>query len=263
MENSSFLYDIDTWKLILVLFLSMLVCIYAGRRVGTKRYPNGRPHDSSPTGTIMTGIFGLLGFLLAFTFGMSGSRFEDRRKNMIEEANAIGTAILRADMYPEPDRAEFRKDLKQYLEARIAYFVAPRDSVNIVRAEVRAIDVGKRIWKRAANLSLGGDQYRLSTAQMVPAINTMLDAGTTELMGDLSTVPDSIIWMLFFLAASSAFYLGYSSGGKEHLDWFVAVGFCLLIVLVVFITLDIDRPRRGLIRMTTAQQALLELRSMF
>ena len=80
---------------------------------------------------------------------------------------------------------------------------------------------------------------------------------------DAARVPDSIVSMLFVLSLATAFYLGYSSAGKERLDWFVAVGFCVLTSVVVYITLDLDRPRRGFIQLTGSHQAMVELRKLF
>ena len=66
----------------------------------------------------------LLGLLLAFTFSMSNSRFDNRRQLVIEEANAIGTAILRTDFYPDSVRKLLRASLKEYVENRIAFYRA-------------------------------------------------------------------------------------------------------------------------------------------
>src|SRR6478735_6109188 len=51
--------------------------------------------DSQITGT----IFGLLGFVLAFTFSIALDRYDTRRGLVVEEANAIGTAYRRASLF--------------------------------------------------------------------------------------------------------------------------------------------------------------------
>jgi hypothetical protein len=81
-------------------------------------------------------------------------------------------------------------------------------------------------------------------------------------MGELERVPDSIVIMLFAVSLATGFFLGYSSP-ESKLDWFVAVGFCLLTAVVIYITLDLDRPRRGFIHLGGAHQAMLALRSYF
>ena len=262
MISHSFLTNIDAAIIVSILFILMLAFLYVGRRFGLYKFRAGRKKEAGETSTIISAMFGLMAFLLAFSFGMSASRYDTRRSNIVDEANAIGTAILRADTYPADQRAAFRIDFKEYLEARIEFFEARRNMSEVARTKNIASKVGNRLWKRAAELSHIPDNI-VASQQMIPALNAMLDANTTRQMGELARVPDSIIWMLFILAMASTFYLGYASAAKETLDWMVATGFCLLISLVIYITLDLDRPRRGLIQLSTSQRAMLELRENF
>lgn len=261
MLHRSFIYETAAEVLVAILLVLMLVCIYAGRKVGLKRI-KALPENEGSTGTTISAMFGLLAFLLAFTFGMSASRYDTRRENIVDEANAIGTAILRADLYPDEERTAFRNDFHQYLEARIHYFEAGPDIVEARKAKDEADTYGTQLWARATKLSQQPDRY-VATMQMIPALNDMLDISTTRLMAELARVPDSIVSMLFVLSLASAFYLGYTSAAKGRLDWFVAIGFCVLTSVVVYITLDLDRPRRGLIQLTSSHQAMLELRKLF
>jgi len=262
MLHRSFIYETAAEVLVTILLVLMLVCIYAGWKVGLKRMKTNAEREGSAMGTTISAMLGLLAFLLAFTFGMSASRYDTRRENIVDEANAIGTAILRADLYPEEERTAFRNDFHHYLEARIRYFEVGQDIVEAEKAKSEADTYGTQLWARAAKLSHQPDRYA-ATLQMIPALNDMLDISTTRLMAELARVPDSIVTMLFVLSLATAFYLGYSSAGKERLDWFVAVGFCVLTSVVVYITLDLDRPRRGLIRLNTSHQAMMELRKLF
>ncbi|HEX6193496.1 MAG TPA: hypothetical protein VFZ42_14080 [Chitinophagaceae bacterium] len=258
----SFLTSVDAAILVAVLFVLMLVFLYLGRKVGIHKARSGQKKEAGETGTIISAMFGLMAFLLAFSFGMSASRYDTRRSNIIDEANAIGTAVLRADLYPADQRDLFRKDFQEYLEARILFYEARRNLGLVAKAQDDATKSGQRLWARAAELSHNSANM-VASQQMIPALNQMLDDSTTRLMGELARVPDSIIWMLFILAVASTFYLGYASAAKEVLDWMVATGFCLLISLVIYITLDLDRPRRGLIDLSTSQKAMIELRQNF
>ncbi len=259
--DHSLIFDTDAAILSLVLFILMALSIYYGRRLGLKRFNAGRHFDASSTKTIISAMFGLLAFLLAFTFGMSGNRYDARRGHIVEEANAIGTVILRADLYQDSDRTEFRKDLKKYLEARIEYFEAGRDIPRVFAAIDTANAYGKRLWDRTMKLSPPNGVHG-PTAQMVPALNAMYDIATVRQMGELERVPDSIVLMLLVVSLASGFYLGYTSP-ESKLDWLVAVGFCLLTSVVVYITLDLDRPRRGFINLEGSHAAMLELRKNF
>src|SRR6187549_45273 len=93
-----------TWIAMLLtvaLFVGMLVCLEAGRRIGIARLA-GNPDGLAKGSSAAEGaVFALLGLLLAFTFSGAASRFEDRRWFINDEANAIGTAYLRLDLLPE------------------------------------------------------------------------------------------------------------------------------------------------------------------
>jgi len=94
-------------------------------------------------------------------------------------STTIGTAILRADLYPDEERTAFRNDFRQYLEARIHYFEAGRDIVEIEKARGEAGNYGKQLWARATKLSQQPDRYAASM-QMIPALNEMFDITTTR-----------------------------------------------------------------------------------
>lgn len=262
MINRSFIYETDAGVLVAILLVFMLVLTYLGWKVGLKRIKTNPESEAGASGATIAAMVGLLAFLLAFTFGMSANRYDTRRGNIVDEANAIGTAILRADLYPDEDRTAFRNDFHQYLEARIRYFEAGADLAEAQKAKGAADECGTRLWSRATKLSQQPDRY-VASMQMIPALNEMFDISTTRLMAEIARVPDSIVSMLFVLSMASAFYTGYSSAGKKSLDWFVAAGFCVLTSVVIYITLDLDRPRRGIIQLTTSHYAMLELRKLF
>lgn len=66
-------------------------------------------------------MLGLLALLLGFTFAMAMSRFEVRKQLVLDEANAIGTTFLRAQLLPPPARQEISDLLRQYVEVRLAF----------------------------------------------------------------------------------------------------------------------------------------------
>ena len=113
--SESILYKIDPAVIASLLFTGMICSLYLGRYLSTKFDSNIAKGKNPLKSTVIAAILALFGFLLAFTFGLSGNRFDDRRKIVVEEANCIGTAILRADLYPDPTRTELRNYFKNYL----------------------------------------------------------------------------------------------------------------------------------------------------
>lgn len=257
--DASILNQTEAWVISLMLFTIMLVSSFVGKLIGNyirnKKNADEKLTETSP-------LIALLFFLLAFTFGMSGDRYDSRRKIVVEEANDIGTAILRSDLYPDSVRTLFRKDFKQYVEARISYYQVGADLKGIIKADSLSQVISSKLWTRASNLSK--DPVNLAaTQQMIPALNTMIDVTTSRSAGEKAKVPQSILVMLFFLALISAFYSGYSEGRKGKIDWLVQIGFCLLVSLVVLFTLDLDRPRRGFVNLDAPNQTIIDLRKNF
>jgi len=257
--KTDLLFQTEAWVIALVLFILMIIATLIGKKIGNKIRLNNKSEKNL---TETSGLIGLLFFLLAFTFGMSGSRYDSRRTIVVEEANDIGTAILRSDLYPDTERTLFRKDFKEYVEARIQYYEVGPDVKGILKADSLSQAISARLWKRASDLSKNPANLA-ATQQMIPAINTMIDVTTSRLAGERAKVPESILIMLFLLALITAFYSGYSEGRKGKIDWLVKTGFCLLVSLVILFTYDLDRPRRGFVNLDGPNQTIIELRKNF
>lgn len=95
-----------------VLFLLMLAVHWAGLRLRLLRRRQRPDEEINGASTIEGSLLGLLALLLAFTFSMANERYDTRRAVIIQEANAIGTAVLRADLYPDTTRQQFRADFR-------------------------------------------------------------------------------------------------------------------------------------------------------
>lgn len=260
MLELSLLQSASTIAVAVVLFLLLIAFYSMGHRLRLRNTERSKDHTVEDLSAISGTLLGLLALLLAFTFGMSNARYDTRRALVIEEANAIGTVILRTDIYPDSIRTLLRSQLKDYVEARIAFYQAGMDIDAIVRTYREADVIGKKIWLIAAEYARR-DPTITKTAELIPALNTMIDITTTRRSAGESTIPDSIMYFLFALSLCSAFLLGYDR--KNKFDWIVVIGFALMLSITIFTILDLDRPRSGLIDMDVPNQKIIELREMF
>src|SRR5664279_4529383 len=261
-NNESFFYNTNVTVLILLLFAGMLVLLKLGSLVGDKlRTPKDGINDSINT-TIVGSVLALFAFLLGFTFSMSGSRFETRRINNISEANAIGTAISRADLYPQPVRDSLRNDFKKYTLARIHYFEVGNDLANINKADKEAKDYATLIWNRASAEAVKAQSVFPSNL-MLPALNEMMDSANSNNYGEKFRVPDPIIFLLLAISLVCAFFVGYYTVNKDWFNRIMVFGFCVLSCLVIYTTLDLDNSRAGFIKHHTSLQALTDLLQQF
>jgi hypothetical protein len=254
----SFLTHFSSIGLAICLFVIMLASYWVGSTVWLRF----RGFIAEGFGPVEGSLLGLLALILAFTFSMAAARYDARRAILVQEANHIGTAILRADLYDAPERAAFRADFKEYVEVRIGFHYAGFDEEKVKANIKQSSDISSRIWQRAARL--GHDPRNLiSSNQMVPALNNMIDVVTTRNALRYATVPDSIIWVLFILCAVSSFIIGISR--KESGGSFAAVNviFALMITSCVYLIVDLDRPLAGLISNESVNHNLVDLRGLF
>jgi hypothetical protein len=260
--RDSFFYNTSASTLVFFLIVGMVICLISGIYVGKKTFKKGGPKQNTQDATILASVFGLFAFLLAFTFSMSGNRFEQNRLNAVHEANAIGTALLRADLYPAEERNAFRQDFKNYTQARIDYYYGGADHSLVDSAEKRANIYAELIWKRAADNARNSSSL-FPALLMIPALNDMFDSASVSDISEKFRVPEPIVFMVFILCLVCTFFVGYyaSYGGKN--DTLIVIGFCLLSALVIYITLDLDRPRSGIIQHSTSKETILELRKQF
>lgn len=258
---NSFLYNTSSFLICIVLLIAIIIFYMFGTRLADiqRRLSPGSKADG--IGALEGSLMGLLALLLSFTFSMSASRYDSRRSTIIQEANAIGTATLRADMYPDSARIEFRKDFRSYLEARIAYFDAGNDQSRISQSIKDANIISARIWQRATLLSRQSTTT-IPHSLMIPALNDMLDAATSRDAARLARVPDPIMWLLIILTILESMVIGYSKKEKKN-DWIILSLYSLMTVVTIFTIMDLDRPRRGIIRTENANQKMVELREMF
>ena len=258
--NSTFFFQMPSYFLVLMVFFLIILFNWLGFRYKKKllhKYPG---EISESLGAVEGSILGVLALLLGFTFSLALGKFETRREITVEEANDIGTAILRCDMYPDSVRNPLRADFKEYVEARLDYYKAGVDEKKISQSLVKATGISDRIWKRAALHSQETDKT-VRSMQMIPALNNMIDIVTTRDASRISKVPPLILWILLVLVLTSAFILGSDYNGKRR-NKILILGYAIVMTLTLNLINELNRPRRGLINLNAVEQKMIDLREL-
>lgn len=252
MENH-LLYDIPAMLIAFVLGIGMLLAMYLGKRAqGT----SSKEAPKTASDAILGALFGLLAFLLAISYNMAESRYAARKADIVQESNAIGTAALRTQLYPTAQGDSLRSFLKKFTAARIAMYRAGRNP-SVIQQKLAEADAHlNQAWSLVVSYSKQAPTQVVIHNQMIPALNDLIDTAAERNAGIHNTVPDLIILMLLLLCVVISFLSGYyfDIGAKDRL---ARLGFVLLISIVIYIILDLDRPRRGLINMNKTH-ALME-----
>jgi NADH:ubiquinone oxidoreductase subunit 6 (subunit J) len=260
--DKSLLSGIPSAVIVLILLLLMILSYWSANKISLKVIKKEDSIDFSYLATIEGSILGLLALIIAFTFNMSVTRYEQRRQVVIDESNNIGTALLRCDLYPDSIRTELRKDFKEYIESRIAYFEAKLDEKALNDALTKSNKISGRIWKHASENSKDSEIGIIRSNIMMPALNNMIDIVTTRDALRIARVPDPVLWLMFSLCIISSFFIGFGRL-RNIISVIVIWGIVIMTVLSVFIILDLDRSRQGIITNDAPNQKIIELRNSF
>jgi hypothetical protein len=226
---------------------------YLGRRAASTTSDEAR----SQVNAIQGAILGLLALLLGFTFAMAMSRYETRKQLVLDEANAIGTTYLRTQLLPEPQRREIPDLLRRYVQVRLAFYEARADAEGIDAAKEANSRLQTQLWSVAA--ALGEREPRAVTvALFIQSLNEVIDLHAKRLTALENHVPEIILILLYFVSIVGTGMIGYGCGLGKVRNFFVTVVSSILIAAVIVVIIDLDRPRRGLIRVS--QQRMVELR---
>jgi hypothetical protein len=211
---------------------------------------------SANIGTLESAMLGLLALLIGFTFAMALSRFEARRDAVVQEANAIGTTALRARFLPEPHRAETLKLLRDYVQIRLEALQSGHSFAEMKATVERSNTVQEALWQQAKAVG-EKDKALIPTGLFIQSLNQMIDTQGVRLAALRNQIPTLVVVSLYLLAAASGGFVGYASAIDPRLTRLPVAIMGLLIALVLYLIMDIDRPNSGFI--TNNQQAMLDV----
>ena len=245
----------------LVLLIGMLLLLEIGRRVGVKRRPKESDGERGGLGTVEGAVFALFGLMVAFTFSGAASRFNEKRMLIVEEVNCIETAYLRLNLLSGKTRPALQELFRHYLDSRLETY---RRLPNMVAAEMEMANTQKiqqEVWTAAVAATPLPDSHPSSGLLLLPAINSMFDIATTRTMA-LQLHPPRIIYALLLgLGLICSLLAGYRMSSGQHRSWVHILSFTVLTVVIVYVMLDVEYPRTGLIRLDHSDEALVDLRA--
>jgi len=246
--------------LTIALFAGMVVMLEIGRRIGVRRIAADPEGAKSGTGALDGAVFALLGLLIAFTFSGATSRFDERRNLIIEETNDVSTAYLRLDLLPASTQPSLRELFREYLDARLETYQKMPDMKVAKGFFDRSIELQEDIWREAVAAAGMKEAPLAANTLLLPALNQMFDITNTRMMVMKKHPPLVIFVLLFGLALISALLAGFGMAHGKSRSWVHIIGFTLTMALAVNIIINIEYPRRGLIRLDSFDQSLWELR---
>jgi hypothetical protein len=252
---NSLLDAIPLWALFVTTLVGMLVCAEAGYRIGGLRRAAQNKEPESPVGSVVGAALGLLWLLMAITFSLAATRFEDRRGAVLDEANAIGTCYLRAGMLPDAQHKEVRRLLKEYVDLRVAGV----SSGSIAAAIARSGTIQNQLWAQATTAAQA-DPKSIQIGLFVESLNDVIDLHGKRLHASFySRLPGTVWVVLLSVGALSFLMMGYHGGLAGNARSPAMVVVALAFACVLWLVVDLERPLDG--TLVVSQQPMIDLRS--
>ena len=247
------------WPIAATVALILALSIAAtelGFRYGTRARVTQSDRDFAMTTGMKASIIGLVALLLGFSFSITSSRFAERNRIVMEEANTISTCYDRAGLVAEPARGKIRDALRKYTAVRLEHFSQALDPEAFERTGKEMRVALAELWS-GVTIAVQADPQLANTSQIVAGANAVMDISEFREWTMLNRLPAAVVVLLGLCMVISGALVGHSSAeaGERHPGLWIALN--VLIMMVVFVILDFDRPRRGLIQIS--QKPLVEV----
>lgn len=242
------------------LFFGVLICIRLGWWFGRKRLAQQGESGNAGLGAVEGAIFGLVGLLIAFTFTGAASRFDQRRQLITQQVNAIGTAWLRLDLLDDQAQAAVRELFRRYVETQVELGANAADPQVAGELFARHTALQDQIWARVVTAARN-DKAQPLTMALLPPVNEMFDLAGSRQLATRQHPPLAIYLMLGLLVLVSALMAGFGMAKAQRQSRLHLFGFAAIMALSIYLILDLEFPRLGLVRINNFDQALIELRA--
>jgi hypothetical protein len=242
----------------LILFVVSLIALWLSVQVGDFLRRTARPlkeeTEREDFTTVLTPALTLLTLVLAFSFSMAVTRYDQRKNYEEAEANSIGTEYVRADLLPTADAAKVRELLKKYLDQRILFYII-RDKEQLKQIGADTARIQADLWATVAAASTA--QPTPTVALAVSGMNDVLNSQGYTQAAWWNRIPGSAWGLMAAIAVCCHVLLGYCAHKTNPVLFLV---FPLVASISIYLIADIDSPRGGVIRVLPQNlQSLSEL----
>ena len=231
-----------------VLFFALIGAFYAGGTIGLWRRP-GAEQDTEGVGFVVTGMLGLLAFSLGLTLSMAQGRFEARRAASLQEANAIGTAWLRAQGIGHPRGEAIAGLLEDYTRLRIEFVRAGPDRAGVDAMNRRTNAMQNQIWGHVA--AIVRERTDPVAAALQASLNDTFDMSTAQRWAFAATLPQEMSLLLLGMSVLTIGGIGYLFGLKGRRHPFASLMLIAMWAAAITTIADLSTPRIGAVRVDT------------
>lgn len=247
-----------TMGIAIAMFLALMLFLELGRRLGIYQTTKRGGEARQGIGIVDSAIYALLALLLGFSFSGAATRFDRRRDLIFDVVNVAGTAWQRLDILPAALQPPVRSAYRNYLDGVIAWYSGASGYRDILEEPATLTSAQRELWSRAvaACTTPPGDVARML---LLPALNDLFGAVEKERMARRSHPPWLIWGMLAVTALSAAVFAGYALPTRRN--WLYVLGLAASISIAMYVTVELEYPRLGLVRVDATDRTLVDLRA--
>jgi len=240
----AFIDSMPLWGVLVTTIIIVWVATEVGFRAGVSRSRRPGSHNETQI-TSMTGAnLGLLAFLLAFTFSMAASHFDNRKNVILDETKAISTAYLRTTLLPGGRGEDIRALLRQYTVLRGGI----GDKTSAVAIIKQSEMLHEQMWQEIESLT-AGEKPTVTLSLLIQSINKIFEIHEDRVTAGLhNRIPPSIWVALYVVLLLSMVGMGFHSGIKGSRSPVPSAALALSFSMVLFLIADLDRPSSGLVK---------------
>jgi hypothetical protein len=241
----------------LALFVALLLGLEVGRWLRLRRAELAEEENTAAADGV---VFAVLGLLIAFTFTTAAGHFDERRKLIIDQANAIGTAWLRVDLVAEAERDAIRRPMKEWVRLGLELSSKPinQDSPEFLAMLEKSAALQSEAWSAAVK-AVDKSPKPPYAGLVLPPINDWIDLTTTRVEMVNRGSPPFVLPTLIALSVTASVLAGYNMAKRQRRSILHMIAFAGAIAFSVFVIIDLNHPRAGLIRINAADHAMEQL----
>jgi hypothetical protein len=243
------LYGLPLWLIFLLLVALFLAADEIGFRVGRRHRDTATDLARSQFTHVQGALFGLFALLLGFTFAMALTRFDQRTDMVVKESNAIGTVVLGVPLIPAAQQTRMDDLIRRYLDVRVEAGASNLDTPRGRALNQAAARLQDSLWQQALAAAQAEPQS-IPVGWVLQAVSAIGDAKEERDAAQANHVPESVLLLLFAFAIMTSGAVGYGNAMAGGRALATASVFTVLIVNVLMVIIDLDRPSRGIINVS-------------
>lgn len=246
--------SVPTYGVYFGVALLILLSFEVGYQISKQARIRYKKNMPSTLGPMVAGLLSMLAFILAFTFSIASSQYHHRKQMVLDEANVIGTAYLRADLLDEQRQAEVKSLLREYVNSRLQAIKIEKFETEIAKAT----DLHRLLWVQVSSAAKATPNT--NTSLLVQSINNVIDMHQNRVTAAVSNRITGSIWLtLITISALTMVTVGFQAGYSRSRRLIAVIPMALAFAALTTVIADLDHPQKGSIKV--GQQAMISLQS--